>query len=226
MKRKIQQYMVELKLGALKVLTYQEFLNFFIDHTKKTHSENQGVFSYKTYLRIKPFLPEDCSLYWDMIYEDFDYDGKKLIHSKILETNVSQRTIITRNEYLKTEEQYQETVKRIEQVKYHYFYVDLFQIHQISHTYDFLFLCNLKLEKEMEDPFSFYVMTKLSSILKRDAQVLLSYFISSPGKDVACKISLVSLSKGTYRIHRRESFEWFGFHKIKDCVCKRKYHIQ
>ncbi len=80
-------FMAELKIAALKTLSYEEFLTFFTDSAsreivyhgvmagQKTVDNNYQVFSYQTYERIRPALSEESAYYWDLMYQYYDYQG-------------------------------------------------------------------------------------------------------------------------------------------------------
>ena len=59
-------YMTELKISAIPVLSYQEFLRFF--------SQTKKGFDHVLYVKIRPLLSKGCQKYFDGLYESA---GKK-----------------------------------------------------------------------------------------------------------------------------------------------------
>ncbi|HEX8994021.1 MAG TPA: DUF3419 family protein [Candidatus Paceibacterota bacterium] len=60
-------YIAELKMAAIKTLSYQEFLRFF--------SESKVGFEYDIYQRIYPLLSRNCRAYFDRLYREVGKTG-------------------------------------------------------------------------------------------------------------------------------------------------------
>ena len=88
-------FITQLKIAALQALSYDEFLDFFCLYESEEIGnistvyyqnkigENDAAFSFKTYLRIKTYLDETSAFFWNLIYEDFQFDGKKVASSSL-----------------------------------------------------------------------------------------------------------------------------------------------
>ena len=108
-------FITQLKLAALQALSYEEFLEFFCLYQKQELSnvgitpvqrrigENELAFSFKTYLKLKPYLDETSAFFWNLLYEDFQFDGKKLASSKLFYDG-NRESAIKNNYYLNSEE--------------------------------------------------------------------------------------------------------------------------
>ena len=60
-------YICELKMAAIKTLSYQEFLRFF--------SESKIGFAYDIYKKVRPLLSRNCQTYFDRLYRGVGKTG-------------------------------------------------------------------------------------------------------------------------------------------------------
>jgi len=91
---KLSYYMANLKLGAIKALTYNEFVEYFLsDH----------AFNYETYQKIIPYLKKNISRYFNKIYKYFKYNGKAIKDSFLFhhghKNNLTDNTYLLNNNY-------------------------------------------------------------------------------------------------------------------------------
>lgn len=96
------EFITRLKIEAIKILSYEDFLNFFGDGRK------EGTFSFVMYKKIREKLPNKIRKYFDMLYKKHKFDGKKLIKDEMF---FRQRTELYNlikeiNFYLKDEKNY------------------------------------------------------------------------------------------------------------------------
>ncbi len=225
-------FMAELKIAALEALGYEEFLTFFTDSEKRRRDyagivavqrkvdENPHFFEYKIYLKIRPFLKEEVALYWDLLYEEYEFSGLKM-EEKGLFLGGDKEGAINSNSYLKNEQEYAKARSAIQQVERRYYFSDILQIHQLPATYDVIFLSNIYDYVTddwhgvmTEEAFHDYVANGLKPILNPDAQVAAAYQYHYRVKNAAYKPSLKNLFRGRYTIDRRESLEKFGYKKV------------
>ncbi len=222
-------FMAELKLAALQVLTYEEFLDFFtdaksrvIDYSgflagQKRVEENELVFDYKTYLRIRPYLKEDCALYWDLLYEEFSFDGKKLTDSGIV-FGGDREAATKNNEYLLDNKHYEKAREAVSKVEKNYYFVDILQIHNLPHTYDLVLLSNIYeyLTDEWystitKERFNEYITKDIAPILNEGAKVVAAYQYHYRLKNQAFKPSLKNLfMRGKWELEKRDSLLQIG----------------
>lgn len=234
-------FMSELKLAALKVLSYEEFLLFFTDSRDRTTDyvglvsvekkidENDFVFDYKTYLRIREQLKEDVALYWDMLFEDYHFDGKKLMKSGIVRGG-DRTAAIYNNPYLRNEENYNQARECVSKITRKYFTMDVLDLHKLTDTYDIILLSNIYdyvtdewVGGMKEEDFTQYVTEELSKKLNPGGKISIAYQYHYKEKDRAFTPSLRNLLKGKYKIERREALEKFNFKKILVPSVVREY---
>lgn len=94
-------FMLDLKISAIFNLTYSEFINFF------GKDLNTGTFSFALYNKFKKDLPRDTKIFFDKLYRNFSYNGKKLIKSNHFRQRQTIKSLaVDTNIYLKNENSY------------------------------------------------------------------------------------------------------------------------
>ncbi len=234
-------FMTQLKLAALKTLSYEEYLLFFtackdsreeyygLVPIQKKIDENPQVLDYKTYLRIRENLKEDCALYWDMLYEEYHFNGVSLMKSGIIR-GVDRTSAVFNNLYLQNEKNYNQARECIDKVDTKYFAMDVLELHKLEDTYDSIILSNIYeyVTDEWyggisENAFTQYVTEELSKNLNPGGVISIAYQYHYKTKNQAYKPSLKNLFKGRYAIDRREALEKFKFKKILVPSVVREY---
>lgn len=234
-------FMSELKIAALKVLSYEEFLLFFTDSKdraqdyvglvaiQKKVDENEFVFDYKTYLRIREHLGEDVALYWDMLFEEYHFNGKELMSSGIVYGG-DRTAAIYNNPYLQNEENYNRARECIDQVDRSYLTMDVLNLHKLTETYDIILLSNIYdyvtdewVGGIKEEAFTQYVTEELSKKLNTGGKISIAYQYHYRTKDRAFTPSLKNLFKSKYTLEKREALEKFSFRKILVSSVVREY---
>lgn len=215
-------YMTQLKLAALKTLRYEEFLHFFTDsESRKTKyistvpiekkiKENEQVFDYKVYLSIRPCLKEDCALYWDMLYEDFQFNGSYLNDSGIL-IGRDRKTVVTNNLYLKDEKHYEKAKEKVEEIEIKFFSLDMLKIHTLPYKYDIVILSSVYeyligkwYQVISEEEFKEYATKGIENILNENGIVVLAYQYHA-SRNQAYKLSLKQLFQKQYSFSGKEN---------------------
>lgn len=69
---KLSFYMANLKLAAVKSLTYEEFIEYFLSNK---------AFNYEIYKKIYPFLNKKVSHYFNKVYKYYEYNGYAIKNS-------------------------------------------------------------------------------------------------------------------------------------------------
>jgi len=94
-------FMLDLKLAAIALLGYSEFLDFF------GSSMDGGSFDFKLYSKLSIGLSLETKKFFDGIYKEFNNNGKLLARSSYLRQRSMLKTSIKDiNYYLKNEESY------------------------------------------------------------------------------------------------------------------------
>lgn len=92
----------ELKLVALQNLNYQEFIQFFMINEENDIDKNKSTFDYITYKSLRKYLNSNTASCWDIIYQNFGYDGYKLRNSYIFNNKYDNNKVkFNSNLYLK-----------------------------------------------------------------------------------------------------------------------------
>ncbi len=128
-------FYAQLKMAAMKAFSYQEYLQFFFGESKM---------DYGMYQRLIPFLEEPFLEYWDSIYQLFSNDGNALFKSKLIEAPSNIKNTILGNPYLYSEENYEQTKSRLDDVEISFTEKDVLEIGEGSDTYDAMFFSNIE----------------------------------------------------------------------------------
>lgn len=182
-------YMAELKKAAIKVLSYEEYLNYFcsaesviINHgflsSTSNVNPNDKVMDVEVYKRIRNVLPEDVCFYWDNMYKLFDYDGA-LLTKKVL-YDIDKRSAVINNNYLKNEKNYNKLKQIIDEIKTTYHDMDIMDIYKLDGKYDLVYLSNIysyitdpRISPMTKEEFNEYVETKLNNLLNENGIISL-----------------------------------------------------
>lgn len=224
-----------LKVAALQTLSYEEFLLFFMDGEKKNYRNlankyirNEFQFDYKVYLRIRSFLPEEVALYWDYLYEEYQFNGLLLATSGLFYGS-DRQSIVTNNLYLKSEKKYNMTSEKLKKVDFCFYFCDVLKIHTLPHRYDILLLSNVfdYLQEGWyltisEDTFKSYAEKELPNILEENAIVVVDYQYHYKMKNRAYTISLSNLFQKGYTFSKQESSR-LAFKKVVTSSKNKEY---
>lgn len=127
------KYYMFLKLSAVKILSYQEFNEFFIGPSR---------FCVDLYSKVSHLLEDDIKLFWDSIYEN--YNVKDVIDKLFMKTDYVKTSGIY-NLYLK-EENYNllKSILLTENIEISFIQSDVLDLYnKISGNYDYIFLSNI-----------------------------------------------------------------------------------
>ncbi len=156
-------YMANLKIAALKVLDYEEFLDFFSSHEKDILKQNDNNFigilgsnevlipigenpkylDYDIYMKVRSELDNDTAYFFDKLYEKFNSEGKLLKDSKYLFYTASKSDAIKNNIYLQNASNYYQARNLIENIDYTFYNLDIFNIDTLPNKYDIVMLSNI-----------------------------------------------------------------------------------
>lgn len=212
-------FYAELKIAALKVLNYQEFLYFLCNDYQSLHNEND-IMKYETYLLMKQYLSQESQQYWDGIYTYFANDGKKLRDSKLFLGKDKLSRTIRNNEYLQSEEKYNQTKKNLEQVKLTFYHLNVMELNRLyPNVYDVILCSNIYYYLSFDiyatmkpEEFFEYVKSYLTSILNKDGQIVFAYQYDHAIKNKKEKIrnlrNLFSQLKQRKWDYNENDFKW------------------
>ena len=154
-------YMTSLKIAAIKALSYEEFLTYFSscerEGVEKISSDgilgtidmpvefgkNPNYLSFELYTKIRPFLDSNSSLFFDKLYEEFKKQGMQLKESKEIFHKSSKQSAIKNNLYLANEFNYYLVRQKIDNIKYNFYTLDIFEIDKLPSKYDVVMLSNI-----------------------------------------------------------------------------------
>lgn len=129
-------YFAKLKMVALSCLSYHEYLNFFL---------GEKVLDYKLYLKLRNSLETPFLKYWDFLYELFQYDGQKIVDSRLVDKTSDVKKVIQSNPYLKSEDNYNKTKERMKSVTVTFSDKNLLEIGQEENEiYDIMLFSNIE----------------------------------------------------------------------------------
>ena len=98
---KYASFMLKLKVGAILNLAYPEFIKFF------GKDMESGTLDFSLYNKFKKNLAANVRIFFDKIYKEFNYEGRKLIKSDYFRQRHMIKASADRiNIYLKNEKNY------------------------------------------------------------------------------------------------------------------------
>lgn len=126
------KYYMFLKLGAIKALEYNEFVDFFINHK----------FEFELYKKISNYLENNIKLFWDSVYSKFNIDllvSKLFIKTDYVKTNDFYNLYLNKESYSLLKSKLLNNNIYINFIEANIF--DLDRI--IDKKYDYIFLSNI-----------------------------------------------------------------------------------
>ncbi len=169
-----------LKKAAIKALTYEEFLDFFIEYNT--------VFEIKLYSKICKYLSPEIKKFWDSLYLEFS--GYQIRKSDLFEQTFSHFTdedsILKTNLYL-NETEYYKLREVIDNCEVRFFNCDILSLSEVCRNdYDFIGLSNIysrvwTSEKEtLENE-----IVKLGKMLNKNGVIIIDYAWNKYDLDLA-----------------------------------------
>lgn len=186
-------FITQLKLAALQALSYEEFLDFFCLYesqelinnglitVQKRIGINEDAFSFKIYLQIKPYLDETSAFFWNLLYEDFQFDGKKLASSSLFYDG-NRENAIKNNKYLQSKENYLQAREQTQNIEVNFNECNLLDVHKLNGMYDIMLFSNIYSYLIDEwysiisrDEFVQYIEQSASQRLKENGVIAVAY---------------------------------------------------
>ena len=130
------KYLLFLKIGAILSLSYEEYLDFFID------LKNDDEYYDDMYSKIRNNLSSDIKLFWDSLFNCYDWNE---IYNSILFSTEPQNkdNVIRKNDYLK-EDNYNSLKNKIKKANINIKIGNIFNlIDSIDNEHDLINLSNI-----------------------------------------------------------------------------------
>lgn len=131
-------YFLKLKIAAVKTLSYTEFLDYFL------LENNLSAMSYKLFQKVKKGLESEILTFWEILYRDVEYDGRKLRDSSLFHNlyDTNDKKLMS-NPYLK-EENFTKLKEKIDFSKVTFIESSLLNLKdKCKKNYDLIFLSNI-----------------------------------------------------------------------------------
>lgn len=203
----LTKYYFDLKQIAIKYLSYEEFLSFFLLADES--------FSKKIYDRIEKYLEEDSKKFWNYVFALNDelrkLDKKSLYRSGLFHFLGYQYDPIDVNEYLE-KENYNRLKKILFEYEIPFYRMDLYNsdFSKLG-IYDFIYLSNIAnympeskktflFKKDNLKYFRTLIKEELGNHLEKDGTIVASYLYECWGKeglgDVTTRQKIFTEAKG------------------------------
>lgn len=131
------KYFLYLKIGAIKSLSREEYLNFFCDTNYSAEDYDD------MYERIRENLDEEIKEFWDGLFDFFDWQdiyNSTLFSSEPYFTS----TAIEQNRYLQNDESYNRLRDSINDVNINIYEGNIFDlVNSLNNRYDLIYLSNI-----------------------------------------------------------------------------------
>lgn len=155
----LSTYFSYLKMAAMKCFSYQQYLDFFM---------GEKNFDYSMYLKIRNYLKTPFLEYWDFIYQHFSYRGEDILKSRLFDRPLNLENVILSNPYLKCEENYEATKRKLDLVDISFQEKDILQIGDGNDMYDLMLFSNIE-SSLVDDFFSEVSETEYLDFIKNKA---------------------------------------------------------
>jgi len=191
-------YMTELKLEALKQLSYEEFKRFFM-REDSNGEKNPNPFDFKIYLGLRQGISQEAKHFFDGLYQTFSNDGGRLRQSEehfyydpFLDSKVTKF-----NPYLKSDLDYNLAKLSIRNRKINSLCCDVRNLGRLEDRFDVVLLSNISDYIHEMFPgrknlvrFTQEVLVPLSKKLNQRGVICAAYINegSSYGKPLNCPI--------------------------------------
>ena len=131
------KYFLYLKIGAIKSLSREEYLNFFCDTNYSAEDYDD------MYERIRENLDEEIKEFWDGLFDFFDWQdiyNSTLFSSEPYFTSAA----IEQNRYLQNDESYNRLRDSINDVNINIYEGNIFDlVNSLNNRYDLIYLSNI-----------------------------------------------------------------------------------
>ena len=178
---KADYYYIILKKYALMYLKRQEFLDFIIGE------KNKNIMEYRLYKKLENVLPKSVKLFWDKVYNTFNYRHDLMAYYLFRSPNEHSKVSRKINDYYINNNSYYETQNKVKNSNWYFIESDFYDLHKtipsninfdsivLSNIYEYLnFGGNVSLDKATK--YISYIKNTLIPKLNNNGNILLSYF--------------------------------------------------
>lgn len=130
------KYYLELQIASLNTLKLKDFLNFIYGDISDEEFDD-------IYSSIHPILEEDSKVFWDSLFNFFDYS--EVVNSTLFSKEVVHpKSVVEKNIYLQSEENYQKLKDNIKKANLKYIAGNIFNLtKELDEEYDFINLSSI-----------------------------------------------------------------------------------
>lgn len=130
----VARYYVELKIAAIKNLTFEEMLNYFT---------NENILNYKYYAKISHDLSKDAQIFWDSLMLEIDKGNRFDIHENLFHSPFSYGQMA--NSYLQNISNFHKLKKLLDNVDIKFIWEEFRQFTDAlgDEKFDYILLSNV-----------------------------------------------------------------------------------
>lgn len=182
------EYYFNLKKAAIKILSYEEFLNFFCFYNyPKTFSRNKYAFNYDTFEKLSKFMDSNSYKFWNTLFNKFY--GYKIRKNLFSRDEDSFKQIISNNIYLNKENFYI-LKSKIDMLNPQFINCDFSDLpFVLNSSYDYILLSNILayMESMYYNPITDFSkdIKALINFLNDDGLIFLAYLYDFSSDTIA-----------------------------------------
>ncbi|MDP1728750.1 MAG: DUF3419 family protein [archaeon] len=201
-------HMINLKLEAIRLLSYKEFLMFFY------YTKLKSTLNYQVYLRLRKFLSGSTRIFFDKLYKLFNFDGYKVASSCFIHQRRIGIEKIKVSGFLKNEKNYNKVKKIMFKKKPLLLICRLTKLGKRlgNLRFDFINLSNvpnyLVNSFKKKDPLDYFfkkVLLSLKKVLRKDGKIIYYNY------DHRLVYSIMNLKKSWDKLQKYPDFEYSFF---------------
>lgn len=208
----LSKYYTELKIGAIKTLSLEEFINFF--YNKCQFSISNNYYNKDYYKIIRNVLKKDVCLFWDNVFST--YTSKELYKSFIFTDDFLNLKTLKKVNYYLNSKNYNKLKNIIDDVNINYYDLDIKEISNMKKQYDLIFLSNISsyLEKVYDTNDERVYLYKFKYLLNslKSNNIVFAYLYSN----------LISSNSGIYNFKLVNNI--IGKYSIIDVISAEYYN--
>ena len=204
----LAKYYTELKIAAIKQLSFIDFTNFF--------KNNINSFSYNIFKKISSELSINCEKFWNLQYIKHNHNGYNIRNSEIFNLlNDSWEQKINNVPYLNQQKIYETIQNNIKKTEF-IFVIDEFQNYEFNETYDLILLSNIAdyshyiFKDDYLEKFKQFFVQKGYNLLNSNGSIMFAYIYDFENKGQSYLRNKINLP-----IVRKKYFNSFNYQECK-----------